>query len=113
LLALVALIAAPAVTSTHLFCQYTGKEIVECAESRVPRQAELRGEQCCQRRTFHALEGMRLVEAQRHEAPLPVAIGLAPMWIARSFAAAMSPLQLTAAASVGPPAFLSHRALLI
>jgi len=113
LLALLAVIAAPAVTSTRLFCQYTGEEIVGCAESGVPQQAQFRGEQCCQGRTFHALEGVRLAEDQRQQVPAPVAIGVATQPLATALAVASSALQLTAAPSVGPPAFLVHRALLI
>jgi hypothetical protein len=112
-LTLLAVIAAPAVTSTRLFCQYTGEEIVGCAESGVPQQAQVRGEQCCQRRTFHALDGVRLVEDQRQQAPAPVVIDAAPLLVADVFAVASSALRLNAAPSVGPPAFLSHRALLI
>src|SRR6266849_7951208 len=114
ILALLAVIAAPAVTSTRLFCQYTGEEIVGCADSGVPQQAQVRGEQCCQQRTFHALDGVRLVEDQRQQAPAPVAIDAAPLIVADVFAVASPALRrLTAAPSVGPPAFLSHRALLI
>jgi hypothetical protein len=112
LLALLAVIAAPAVTSARLFCQYTGEEIVGCAESGVPQHAQFRGEQCCQQRTFNALDGARLVEEQRQQAPAPVAIDAAPS-VADVFAVASPAVRLAAAPCVGPPAFLSHRALLI
>jgi len=113
LLALLALIAAPAVTSSRLFCQYTGEEIVGCAESGVPQQAQLRGEQCCQQRTFHALEGVRLLEDHGQQAPALVAIDAAPSLGADVLALTSAALQLSAARSIGPPAFLVHRALLI
>jgi len=113
ILALLAVIAAPAVTSTRLFCQYTGEEIVGCAESGVPQHAQFRGEQCCQQRTFRALDGVRLVEEQVQQVAAPVAIDAAPVLAADVFAVASPAVRLTAAPSVGPPAFLSHRALLI
>src|SRR5882762_5986071 len=106
LLALLALIAAPAVTSSRLFCQYTGEEIVGCAQSGVPQQAQFRGEQCCQQRTFHALDGVRLVEDQRQQAPVPVALDAAPMLVADVFALASSALRLTVAPAPGLPARL-------
>jgi hypothetical protein len=113
LLALLALIATPAVTSTRLFCRYTGEEITGCAEASVPAQAQIRVDECCQQRTFHALGGVRLMEDQRQQAPAPIAIDAAPSLIADTFAGATPALHLSAAPAVGPPAFLSHRALLI
>jgi len=112
LLALLALIATPAVTSTRLFCRYTGQEIIGCDESTAPEHREIRVDECCQQRTFHALEGVRLVEDQRQQVAAPVAID-APVLVAGVFAVATPAVRLTAAPSVGPPAFLSHRALLI
>src|SRR6267143_5954692 len=111
-LALLALIATPAVTSTRLFCRYTGQEIIGCAESNAPEHGEIRLDQCCQQRTFHALDGVRLLEDQRQQVPAPVSID-APVLVADVFAAATPAVRLTAAPSLGPPAFLSHRALLI
>jgi hypothetical protein len=112
ILALTAVVAAPAVTSTRLFCQYTGEEIVGCDESNVPQQTQVRGEQCCQQRTFRALDGARLVEEQRQPGPPPVAIGAGPVF-ADSLPIASSARQDQAIAYISPPAFLSHRALLI
>jgi len=111
-LALLAVTAAPAVTSTRLFCRYTGEEIIGCAETASPEQAVVRAE-CCQQRTFHALDGVRPVQEQRQEAPAPVAVDLARAPLADVFAlAAPRPLGATAP-SAGPPAFITHRALLI
>jgi len=112
LAAVLAVIAAPAVTSTRSFCQFTGEEIVGCAESLVPQQAQFRGEQCCQQRTLRALDGVRLIEEQRPQAPASVAIATAP--VACNLVAIASPAaQRHAVASAGPKAFLIHRALLI
>jgi len=111
-LALLALIATPAVTSTRLFCRYTGQEIVGCAESSAREHGEIRLADCCQHRTFHAVDGVRLVDDQRVQAPPPVAID-APIFLADVFAVGTPAVRLTIAPSAGPPAFLSHRALLI
>jgi hypothetical protein len=111
-LTLLAVFAAPAVTSTRLFCQYTGEEIVGCAESVVPQHAQIRGEQCCQQRTFRALDGARPVEEQRQPGPAPIAVGARPVF-ADPLPVTSSGAQERAAPSVGPPVFLSHRALLI
>jgi len=100
------------VTSTRLFCRYTGEEVIGCAEANAPEHAEIRSDQCCQQRTFHALDGVRLVEGQREQLPAPVASD-APALVVDVIAAATGAVRLMAAASVGPPAFLSHRALLI
>ena len=112
LVALLAVIAAPVTTSTRFFCQFTGEEIVGCAESGVPQQAQFRGEQCCQQRTFRALDGVRLAEDQRPQAPMAVAIGAATV-LRDLVAIAFPAVQPRAVVSTGPPAFLSHRALLI
>ena len=112
LVALLAVIAAPVPTTTRFFCQYTGEEIVGCAESGVPQQAQFRGEQCCNQRTFRALDGVRLAEDQRPQAPVPVAIGAATV-LRDLVAIAFPAVQPRVVVSTGPPAFLSHRALLI
>jgi len=111
-LALLAVIAAPAVTSTRLFCRYTGEEIIGCAETAPPEQPLVRAE-CCQHRTFHALDGVRPVHEQRQETPAPVAVDLARVPLADRFALAAPRPRGTAAPSAGPPAFITHRALLI
>jgi len=110
--ALLAVIATPAVTSTRLFCRYTGQEIIGCAELNAPENAEIRLEGCCQQRTFHALDGVRLIQDQREQVPAPIAIDT-PVSIADVIVVATLAVRLPAAPSVGPPVFLSHRALLI
>ena len=54
-LAVLAVVGAPAVTSTRLFCRFTGQEIVGCAEAAAPEHAQVREGACCQERTFRAL----------------------------------------------------------
>jgi len=112
-LLLLAVIAAPAVTSTRLFCRYSGQEIVGCAQATATEHAQVREDACCQQRTFHALDRVRLVEEQRQQAPVPVAIAAAPVLLAHLFAIAGPEPQRTIAPSARPPAFLTHRALLI
>ena len=112
-LLLVAVIVAPAVTSTRLFCRYTGQEIVGCAETAAPERAQVREGACCQKRTFHALDGVRLAKEERQQAPTLVAVAAAPVLLAEVFALAAPEPHRTIAPSAGPPAFLSHRALLI
>jgi hypothetical protein len=113
LLALVSLIAAPAVSSTRLFCRYTGEEITGCAEAATPGHAVVRGDGCCDQRTFRALEGVRLVDEQRQQSPTPVAIDTTPALLSYVFAPAATESIRPSAPSAGPPAFISHRALLI
>jgi hypothetical protein len=111
LFALLSVVAAPAVTSTRAFCRYTGEEVVGCAEVDAPEQAQIRGDRCCVQRTFHAVEGVRVVERQDQPAAAPAAIDAAAFI---AVLAVGSPgLRITAAPPIGPPAFLSHRALLI
>jgi len=113
LLALLALIATPAGTSTRFFWRYTGEEIVGCDEAGAPKKAEIREEECCQQRTFRAVVGVRPFEDQRERVAAPVAIDAAPVLVTSVFADASPALQLASAPPFRPPAFLSHRALLI
>jgi hypothetical protein len=112
-LALLSLIAAPAVTSTRLFCRYTGEEITGCPEADTPKQPIVDADGCCDQRTFRALDGVRLVDEQRHQAPTPVAIDTTPALLACVFAPAAAEPPRPSATSAGPPAFITHRALLI
>jgi hypothetical protein len=112
-IALLSLLAAPAVTSTRSFCRYTGHEITDCAEAETPRHAIVRSDLCCEQRTFRALEGARLLDEQRQPVPTPVAIDTAPSLFAYAFAPPAIESSRPTAPSAGPPAFISHRALLI
>jgi len=113
-LALLAVIAAPAVTSTRLFCRYTGQEIVGCGEARVPQGAHVRADDCCDHRTLRALEGMRQADYSRQLGPATtVAIGASSVLPAAAFALASPAAERAPLSSTGPPAFLAHRALLI
>jgi len=111
--ALLAILAAPSVTVTRFFCRYTGQEIVGCKEG-APRSAQVRGDDCCDQRTFHAVEGLE--HAARDPVPVPANV-VAPL---RTHESPVAPLGEWASARgaaplrrTGPPAFLAHLALLI
>jgi hypothetical protein len=111
--ALLALLAAPTVTSTRFFCRYTGQEIVGCAEGARARGVEVRADDCCDQRTFRAVEAVRQSEHDPVPVPAKAAIGIvspatAPAWIHPDEFA-----RHPAVDAAGPPAFLAHRALLI
>jgi hypothetical protein len=112
-LALLAVLAAPAVTSTRLFCRYTGQELFGCAESGVPQSAHIRADDCCDKRTFRALEAVRPASDAARAVPQIAAIGIASVVIAIALSPAAPAGQRSPVRSVGPPAFLAHRALLI
>ena len=105
------LITTPVVASTRLFCRYTGVEIVGCAEQQVSNHRAIRGESCCVRRTVQPLDAARPASDERFEpAALAVAVPLAD-WVPQS--AVRRFVFTVRTVGSGPPAFLSHRALLI
>ena len=109
--ALASLITTPVVASTRLFCRYTGVEIVGCAEQQVSNHRAIRGESCCVRRTVQPLDAARPASDERFEpAALAVAVPLAD-WVPQS--AVRRFVFTVRTVGSGPPAFLSHRALLI
>lgn len=112
-LALLAVLAAPAVSSTRLFCRYTGEEYFGCAESGVAPHAQARPDDCCDQRTSRALEGARLADNRATPVPAPFAISIDQVLFTAGFVPRTPAVEQRAAPSAGPPAFLSHRALLI
>src|SRR4051812_11475914 len=112
-LALLALLAAPAVTSTRLFCRFTGQEFVGCLEASRERGVQVRPDDCCDQRTFRALDGMRLAETQPQPAPATVLVtdAVTPLVIASAATPSVRPER--SVQPVGPPVFLMQRALLI
>jgi hypothetical protein len=114
IVALVAVIAAPATTSTRFFCRYTGQEIVDCAEAAAPAQAIVRAAHCCDQRTFRPVAGVTAFDKQsRHVEPTLVGIAVAPELFSGAVAEQSHASRVTYPPSAGPPVFLSHRALLI
>jgi hypothetical protein len=111
--AFLSLVTAPVVTSTRLFCRYTGQEITDCAKADISANEFVGTDTCCEQRTFRALDGVRLVDEHRQQAPTPVAIDTAPSLLVHVFAPAATQPPQPSASCAGPPAFISHRALLI
>jgi hypothetical protein len=110
---LLAVLTAPSVTSTRFFCRFTGQEILGCDEG-APRSAQIRPDDCCDRRIFRAVAAVR---HSGHEL-LPIPQGVAAAIPSPEGAPALARESAvvnrrTPASSAGPPAFLAHRALLI
>jgi len=108
--ALVAVLAAPSVTSTRFFCRYTGQEIVGCAEG-ASRDAQVRADDCCDQRTFRAVQAVR--QSGQESVPIPAGVTTSLPELAPLPPAAPAVEQREPVRSAGPPAFLAHRALLI
>jgi len=98
---------------TRFFCRHTGQEIVGCKEG-APRSTQVRGDDCCDQRTFHAIEGLE--RSARDPVPVPINVAVvigtshrpAAVFGESGPARAATPFPRT-----GPPAFLAHLALLI
>jgi len=106
------MVTAPSVTSTRFFCRFTGQEIFGCDEGS-PRSAQVRPDDCCDRRIFRAVAAVR--HSEQELLPIPQAAGAAVPSPEAAPALARESLVVrrTPASSAGPPAFLAHRALLI
>ena len=92
--------------------RFTGQEIRGCDEG-APRSAQVRPDDCCERRIFRAVAAGRHSE---HEVlPIPQAVGAAIPSPGATPALVREPslVRRMPASSAGPPAFLAHRALLI
>jgi hypothetical protein len=111
--AVLSVVATPAVTSTRFFCRYTGVEITGCAEAATHSHATFRADGCCDQRTFRALEGVKLVDEQQQQVPTPISISTAPALLAYALTPLVAEVRRPSAPSAGPPAFITHRALLI
>jgi hypothetical protein len=112
-LVLIALAGSPAVSSTRLFCRYSGIEIVGCEESQVPAQAQIRDEGCCLKRTSYAIDPTRV---SPDDGSLLVAPMVAVVTTIPGVLLLRAPAPSTRAnrpGGAGPPVFLTNRALLI
>ena len=97
---------------SRLVCRYTGEVIVGCPEEQVPERPTVRDVGCCDRRVTARMGAASNVEAQRIAAPLSVVIAVSvPQLVVDQ--AAQSPAWNVAAPSIGPPIFITTRALLI
>jgi len=109
---LLALLTAPSVTSTRFFCRFTGQEIVGCDEG-TPRSAQVRPDDCCERRIFRAVAAVRLSQHELLPIPQPAAAPNPSPQAVPALACDSVVARGTPASSAGPPAFLAYRALLI
>jgi hypothetical protein len=109
--AVLALLASPTVAQARYFCRYTGMEITDCEQQRVPAQPFVTQEGCCDRRVSP-------VAAPATRPPGPV---LLQVWAVALSWTQQLPLQPLAPSQRdrlrpddgGPPLFLQQRALLI
>jgi len=112
-LALIAIVVSPAMTSTRLFCRFTGVEIIGCDESRVPTQTQLRNEDCCLKRTFHAIDPSRILADDGSRFAAPPAVAIVEITPEVQLLAAVPSAPVARFSDAGPPVFLTNRALLI
>jgi hypothetical protein len=105
--ALITLASTPVVARTRLFCRYTGVEITDCQQHRVPGSSEVQFEGCCDRRTTQAPGVIRIAQHQDSSPPMLVAVPAAPVFAAP---ADPRPIHFLHRAR---PVFLITRALLI
>jgi hypothetical protein len=110
--ALLALLAAPSVTSTRFFCRYTGQEIFGCNEG-APRDAQVRAQNCCDQRTFRAVQALKQPAPELLPMAAPVGEAVVSPWPAIALGEAPGVAGRAPILAAGPPAFLAHRALLI
>ncbi len=112
LAALLSVVAAPVASESRLVCRYTGEVIVGCPEEQIPDQPVVREVGCCDRRVTARMDAASNVESQRIAAPLSVVIAVSlPQLVPGQ--AAEAPAWNVAAPSIGPPIFITTRALLI
>ena len=112
-LALIAIVVSPAMDSTRLFCRFTGVEIVGCDESRVPAQTQFRNEDCCLKRTFHAIDPTRILVDDSSRFVVPPAVATVAIMPGVHLFAAVPSARADRFSDAGPPVFLTNRALLI
>ena len=112
LVTLLSVVAAPVVAESLLVCRYTGEVIVGCPEEQVPDQPVVREVGCCDRRVTARMAAASNVEAQRIAAPLSVVIAVSvPQLVVGQ--SAQATVWNMAAPSIGPPIFITTRALLL
>jgi hypothetical protein len=111
ILALLGILASPTVAQARIVCRYSGVEITDCEEQRVPERPVVQAEGCCERRVVPPLPAARVPAEHATVAPiLVVAEPLAPVAPA-PVGLAVADVSLPVAA--GPPIYVVQRALLI
>jgi len=111
LVALLSLLASPVVAQRKFVCRYTGLEISDCEEQRIPERPVVQDEGCCDRRMIPALSAFVTADAKAPPAA-PVVIVAAPT-VAWPRIAHSPTLDARPAVETSPPLFLTTRALLI
>ncbi|HEY2027847.1 MAG TPA: hypothetical protein VGH20_01450 [Myxococcales bacterium] len=111
-IALVTVLATPGAARTRFFCHYTGIEILDCAEQRIPARDVLDRAACCDVRVIGWSQPA--LHAQADAVAPPFALVAAPLMVAPLPA----PLPRVVAArndtrAAGPPLFVVQRAFLI
>lgn len=110
--ALLAVLATPGAARARFFCHYTGVEIVDCSEQRIPAHDVLERAACCDVRVI----GWSQPALRAHSDATAPAFALVPSPLA-VVAPAAPPRRVFAAGNevraAGPPLFVAQRALLI
>ena len=111
LLALLALLAAPAFAETHLVCRTTGAVIVGCPDEQIPEQTVVGETSCCEHRLAASI-APAVSQPQPEPALAPAAIPTVNVCFVplRSWAPSATTRALREG---GPPIFISVRAILI
>jgi hypothetical protein len=110
-LALVALLASPTVAQVRFFCRYTGIEITDCEEQRVPERDVVQQDGCCERRLSTAPAPVTRTPEPVLPQVAAVALLLAPPLPIQPASAVQR--DRVPRSSAGPPLFLQQGALLI
>jgi hypothetical protein len=106
--ALLALVSAPVVSRTRLFCRYTGLEITDCTEQELPG-AIIQLDGCCDHQKTGVLGVVPLAQQQQLAKPLSFSTPSGPQPVAVPQLERRRGL----AVPTGPPVLLVTRAFLI
>ena len=112
IVALLSLLASPIVAQRKFVCRYTGLEISDCAEQRIPERPVLQEEDCCERRVVPALSAF-VAGDQKFAPAAPVVALSAPAFASPRIADAPRLVDARPALAASPPLFLTTRALLL
>jgi hypothetical protein len=112
LVALLSLLASPVVAQRKFVCRYTGLEISDCAEQRIPERPVVQDEGCCDRRVVPALSAF--VTADQKTSPAAPVVALSALAVASPrIPNAPRLVDARPALAASPPLFLTTCALLI
>lgn len=108
--ALLALVTAPVVARTRLFCRYTGVEITGCAEQGLPTAPVIEADGCCNRLVMRPVGAVVQSDHPEAVAPVLAALPLPPESTDDVLPTAAD--DALPGAPTGPPVYLLHRAFL-